>query len=181
MSCSEIDEDSIPYDLPPLPPFNPLKLWNGREVQLLDIPHIKISGIPPADSNNAFYQRSFVDITDDDEEILLPDPEWVLEQAMEYVEENEEEDLTVDEILALRGLMFDTELGRELICKNVFKRIEHGLRKVKHEIGKGVRKSAQKTKKVAKKSYKVVAHVVKGTGKAVGRATCKSIPKWPKR
>ncbi len=182
MSCSGVDEDYSISGLPPIPiHYEKVISWNGRQVQVLDPSHsligkgVTIPSIPDHIDDPSFFQRFFevvtqLDLTEDEVEEILSDNEWILSEAWDFVKTNYHEDLTVEELLELRGLMFDTEFGRNIMCKSVWKRVEHGLRKVKHEAGKAAKKAAKKVKKVAKETIHVVkdvAHVVKDAAEDV--------------
>lgn len=157
MSCSGIDEDYSISGLPPIPIQNKAVTWNGREVQVLDPSHnligkgVTIPVIPDHTDDTSFFQRIFEDLTQLDltenelDQIIGSSNEWILCEAWDFVETNYREDLTVEELLELRGLMFDTEFGRNIMCKSVWKRIEHGLRKGKHEVGKAAKKTGEKS------------------------------------
>ncbi len=181
MSCSGIDEDYSISGLPPIPTHNQVVNWNGKEVQVLDPSHsligkgVTIPVIPDHTDDTSFFQRFFTDLThpgfyqrsftdlthaefDDDEEEELAfsesDLEWA--QALAFIGSNYSEDLTVEEILARRGMEFDKQFGQFSQCKSIWKRIGHGFKKVGHTIEKGCRKGAKKTVEFVKEHKKEI-------------------------
>lgn len=133
MSCS-IDEGSadltIDFDAPSLPEAQKHPVWKGRKVQSIHSgPPIIIPPISDGENLSAFYQRIFIDLTfadfDDkeEEEVKFPDEEWVMAQALAFIERSSHGELTAEELLALQELVFDSQQGENTICKSIRKGI----------------------------------------------------------
>ena len=152
MSCSGVDDDCTPYGLPPLPCENRMETWNGKDVRVLDKSHgligkgIEIPLLPDQAADSSFYQRNFEDLTHaeftDEEEFVCEESEWILLQALAYIGSNYEE-LSVEEILARRGMYFDTQFGQYGDCKS-------WLQKKGHQVEKNAEKPVTEPKNLSK-------------------------------